>query len=101
MDKFILRMIYSGLSAVKMVIFRCAVLYMVVFSRIQVAEHRDVFQSKSEKLMLFTRTPRVAARAAYGSLPTSFIMSALLLLKYTELLYAKTMEVNADNLFRS
>ena len=37
----------------------------------------------------------------YGALPTSFIMSPLLLVKYTELLYAKTMEVNADNLFQS
>lgn len=51
MDKFILRMIYSGLSAVKIVIFRYNILYIVVFSKIQVAEHRDVFQSKSKKLM--------------------------------------------------
>lgn len=74
---------------------------MVVFSSIQAAERRDVIQSKSEKLMLFTRTLPAAARAVHGSLPTSFIMSALLLVKYTELLYAKTMEVNADNLFQS
>lgn len=45
-------MIYSGLSAVKTVIFRYNILYTVVFSKIQVAEHRHVFQSKSKKLML-------------------------------------------------
>lgn len=73
---------------------------MVVFRKIQVFEHRDVFQSKSKKLMLL-HEHCVAARAVYGSLPTSFIMSPLLLVKYTELLYAKTMEVNADNLFQS
>lgn len=57
--------------------------------------------NQSPKINAFPRTPWIAARAVYGSLPTSFIMSPLLLVKYTELLYAKTMEVNADNLFQS
>lgn len=56
---------------------------------------------KVPKMNVFRRTLWAAARAVYGSLPTSFIMSPLLLVKYTELLYAKTMEANADNLFQS